>query len=132
MACGGDLCHLACAYRRQIDRGTPCRDSRPGFAPAGDTRHHFAGYAAASVGFRHNEQFVVPQQLPPTQPSFTWQPTDPVVLQYRFPVLPHSVVAGVIVKLRQFIVDEVIWRDGALLAVGGCQALLLGDSAKTR
>lgn len=82
------------------------------------------------LGFRHNEQFVVPQQLPPTQPSFTWQPTDPVVLQYRFPVLPHSVVAGVIVKLRQFLVDEVIWRDGALLAVGGCEALLLGDSAE--
>lgn len=82
------------------------------------------------LGFWRDDKFIVPQQLTPTQPTFDWQPADPTVLQYRYPVLPHSMTASTIVKFRHFIVDDLLWRDGALLALDGCQALLVGDSAE--
>jgi small GTP-binding protein len=81
------------------------------------------------LGYFSGDQFIIPSALTARQPA-QWQPDNPVVFQYGFSILPYSLVAGAIVKLRNFVEPDLIWRDGALLAFEDSRALIKADSAE--
>ncbi len=78
-----------------------------------------------------NEQFLIPGLLPLAAPD-TGGWTGSLGFQYRYEVLPQSVMSRFIVRMNELISERTYWRKGVVLASEGNRALVKADFEDAR
>ena len=73
-----------------------------------------------------DERLLVPDLLPKEEP-FTGDWGDSLVFEYRYDVLPGSVLSRLIVRMHPFIHQSTVWRSGVVLVYDDNLALIRGD-----
>jgi internalin A len=69
--------------------------------------------------------FLVPDLLPKDQPDLNFNGIP--AFEYAYPVLPSSIITRFIVRMNQHILENLVWRTGVLLKMGGNTALVKAD-----
>ncbi|MEO1218633.1 MAG: COR domain-containing protein [Bacteroidota bacterium] len=71
------------------------------------------------------QEYLVPQLLSPTAPSFTFEHKGKRVIEYHFPEFkPSGILTQILVELRPDIKEDICWKYGFLLAYGETEVLL--------
>jgi hypothetical protein len=60
--------------------------------------------------------FIAPQLLSPTEPEYSWNDADNLVLRYDYDVMPKGIVRRLIVELHDLIEAGHVWRTGVVFA----------------
>ncbi len=80
---------------------------------------------------RANEQFLIPDLLPLAAPD-TGDWTGSLGFQYRYEILPQSVMSRFIVRMNELVSERTYWRKGVVLASEGNRALVKADFEDAR
>lgn len=80
-----------------------------------------------AFAFEGSNRYLVPDLLPVEQPQFAWEEGGSLLFEYRYAVLPRSVLHRFMVRLHPFIYEKIAWRTGVMLAYEGMRALVKAD-----
>ena len=70
-----------------------------------------------------SDTFIAPQLLTPSQPTYSWDEAENLVLRYEYDVMPKGVVRRLIVALHDLIVPgDYLWRNGAVFEYDSSRA----------
>jgi internalin A len=80
------------------------------------------------------KRWLIPGLLTRERPIFDWQDTDAVRFEYRYALLPSSIMSRFIVRIHERLRSDhpVYWRNGVMLEIDGAQALVEADSIDKR
>jgi len=97
-----------------------------------DIMHKFE--LAVSLG--DGQTYLIPGLLPKERPTFGWLDSAPVVLEYRYAILPAAILSRLMVRLHRHTWrlngQPVRWRNGLGIARNGCHALIVADRSTAR
>ncbi|PSJ78849.1 hypothetical protein C7N43_01540 [Sphingobacteriales bacterium UPWRP_1] len=76
-----------------------------------------------------DNNFFIPGAFPKDKPHFEWNymPADLLRFQYKYDIMPASIMALFIVKVHNYIRNNDFWRNGVVLRKDGCEALIQAD-----
>jgi internalin A len=74
-----------------------------------------------------DEKFLVPGLLPKEKPAFNWDHEGSLAFEYRYNVLPTSILSRFIVRMHHSVSEERTWRDGTVLSRDNNEALVMAD-----
>jgi len=80
------------------------------------------------------DRWLIPGLLDKEQPAIEWPDTDIVRFEYRYAVLPGSVIWRFIVRNHRYLSKAcpIYWRTGVVLEIDGAQALVIADPEDRR
>jgi internalin A len=84
------------------------------------------------VPYSDGRRYLIPGLLAKAQPPFNWRAGAAPALEYRYAILPASILSRLMVRLHGHIWQGIRWRNGMVLSRDGCRALLVGDTAANR
>jgi internalin A len=73
-----------------------------------------------------DRMFLIPDLLPKEEPE-TGDWSDALAFQYRYGVLPSSIISRFIVRMSPYIHENTYWRNGVVVAADGNKALVKSD-----
>jgi internalin A len=73
-----------------------------------------------------DKEFLIPDLLPKDEPEGIEFKIVPA-FQYHYPVLPSSVITRFIVRMNRYIENDIAWRSGVILKIGGNRAIVKAD-----
>ncbi len=79
-------------------------------------------------GVRDGERYLIPGLLPKERPAFDWPATAPVMLEYRYAILPAAILSRLMVRLHSHTWQNKRWRNGIALIQDDCRALVVADA----
>jgi internalin A len=74
-----------------------------------------------------DEKFLVPELLPKEKPPFDWDHISSLGFEYRYNVLPTSILSRFIVRMHHSVLNEQTWRNGVVLRRENNDALIIAD-----
>src|SRR5262249_52038528 len=75
-----------------------------------------------------NDVYIVPELLPERTPDLSgWNASDGVVFRYKYPILPHGLLARFISKTHSLSEGQERWRSGVVVAKDNAEALVRAD-----
>jgi internalin A len=82
-------------------------------------------------------RYLIPGLLPKERPDFDWPSTATIDLEYRYAILPATVLSRLMVRLHHHTWSgsegqPIRWRNGLVLARDGCRALVVADPTAAR
>jgi internalin A len=66
--------------------------------------------------------YIAPQLLSPNQPKYIWDDTDNLILRYHYDFMPKGMLTRFSVEMHKLIDNELIWKDGIILADSNARA----------
>ncbi|MDM8565979.1 COR domain-containing protein [Candidatus Halobeggiatoa sp. HSG11] len=73
------------------------------------------------------EKYLIPELLHPEEPDLNWDNDNSLAFQYKYDVLPSSVISRFIVRMHQSISKKTYWRTGVVLVENDNKALVKAD-----
>ncbi len=68
--------------------------------------------------------YIVPELLPPTQPDIIWDDTDNFWFEYRYKFVPAGVITRLIVRMHDYIKDDLYWLHGVIIKRENAEAII--------
>src|SRR5258708_1473286 len=79
------------------------------------------------------EAYIAPQLLSPTQPIYTWDGNDNLIVRYEYDFMPKGLITRVIVGLHHRIADQsLVWKSGVILERDATRAEIIEDYSKRK
>ncbi len=79
-----------------------------------------------------DNKYIVPLLLPPERKHPTWGNENRIQYRLEYEFLPYGLLARLIVRLNEFVDDEIIWKNGALFSVKEAKALVTFNETTKR
>ncbi|MEO1396477.1 MAG: COR domain-containing protein [Cyanobacteria bacterium J06634_5] len=75
--------------------------------------------------------YIAPQLLSSSQPEYNWDNTDNLILRYHYEFMPKGMLTRFSVEMHKLIYNELIWKDGVILADGNACAEVVENYYKS-
>lgn len=72
-------------------------------------------------------EYLIPDLLHKEEPDLNWNMSDSLAFQFRYNILPSSIISRFIVRMHGHISHNTYWRNGVVLVNGGNKALIRAD-----
>jgi internalin A len=60
------------------------------------------------------DKYIIPLLLPREKPEYSWDDRDNLVFRFQYPFMPRGIVSRLIVKLHEWIDNNLVWNYGAV------------------
>ncbi len=71
--------------------------------------------------------YIVPGMLMPTNPKINWDITDNYQFEYRYKFMPNGVIPRLIVRMHDYIKDNIYWFRGLIVQYRDAEAIISTD-----
>jgi internalin A len=75
-------------------------------------------------------EYIIPELLPPSSPSFGWSYADNLGFEYRYEFMPSGIMTRFIVINHHLIESDHYWKNGVVLKREGNRGLVVSDPFK--
>ncbi len=71
--------------------------------------------------------YMVPELFPPSKPNINWDYTDNLHFEFRYKFMPAGIITRLIVRMHDYIRDNIYWFQGAVIEREQTKAVVTSD-----
>jgi internalin A len=71
------------------------------------------------------DNYIVPLLLSPQKPEYDWDNKDNLQFRFQYPFMPKGIVSRLIVRMHEYIHQNMVWNEGVLFKKNGAMAQVI-------